>query len=131
MNNSLRFVLFIALVLYFFCIFSLLKKKRFSLKYALLWLASGLIMILILIFPNVFGGLMHAIGIVEMTNGLFAVVLFAVIIILISITSIVTKLNESIRQLTQQCAMYEKRIRDLEESAQNENTISKDSEETL
>ena len=26
---------------------------------------------------------------------------------------------------------YKKRIRDLEESAQNENTISKDSEETL
>ncbi len=71
-------------------------------------------MIIIVIFPNVFRGLMHNIGVVEDTNGLFGVVLFAVLMILISITSIVSKMNEKLRQLIQKCAMYEERIRELE-----------------
>ena len=72
-------------------------------------------MFLIALFPNVFEAMIHKIGIVEMTNGLFAVVLFAVLIILISITSIVSKMNARIRQLVQQCAMYEKEIRNLKQ----------------
>jgi hypothetical protein len=49
-----------------------------------------------------------------MTNGLFAFLFFAIIILLMSLTSIVSKMNNNMRQLVQQCAMYEKRIRELE-----------------
>lgn len=115
MNGALRIALIVALALYYFCIFCLLKRKSLTLKYTLLWILTGIVMLLIVLFPGLFEGAMHAIGIVEMTNGLFAVVLFAVIIILVSITSIVSRLNDRIRQLIQQCAMYEKRIREMEE----------------
>lgn len=115
MNSVLRIVIVIALCVYYAYILSMLKKKKFALKYSLLWIFAGFVMLLIVIFPEVFELLIHAMGIVETTNGLFAVVLFAMLIILISITAIVTKLNDSIRQLTQRCAMYEKRIRELED----------------
>lgn len=115
MDMSLRITIIVALVIYYACIFYLLRRKSLTLKYTLLWILSGFVMILIVSFPDTFEKMMHKIGIVEMTNGLFAVVLFAILIILISITSIVSKMNGKLRQLIQQCSMYEKEIRNLQE----------------
>ena len=58
--------------------------------------------------------LLYFTGIIELTNGLFALVLFCMILIMVSFTAIVSTLNERIRQLSTSCAMYEKRIRELE-----------------
>lgn len=114
MNSSLRIVISIALVIYYICIFCMLKKKTLNLKYTLLWLFMGLVMILVVIFPGVLESILHSMGVVELTNGLFAIVLFAILIILMSLTSIVSTLNNKLRKLAQQCSMYEKRIRELE-----------------
>ena len=114
MSLYLRITLILALMVYFLFVFSLLKKGRLELKYTLLWLLAGGIMALVVIFPNEFMLLMNAIGIVEGVNGVFATVIFLIIIILMSITSIVSVLNARFRKLTQRCALYEKRIRELE-----------------
>jgi hypothetical protein len=119
MDVSLRIVIIVALTIYYICIFYLLRKKSLTLKYTLLWIFAGLVMILIVAFPSVFERIIHSIGIVEMTNGLFAVVLFAILIILISITSIVSKMNSQMRQLVQQCALYEYEIRRLKEKTED------------
>lgn len=124
MNTKLRLAILIALVLYFICIFHLLKKKRLGLRYTLLWLLSGVIMVLIALFPSPFAFLMRQIGVIEMTNGLFAVMLFLLIIILISMTAVITGLNERVRTLTQRYAQIEKRLRELE----NEKTDRTDPE---
>lgn len=120
MNISLRLTLIVALLIYYVVLFYLLRKRALTLKYTLLWIISGIVMILVVAFPALFEKLMRVIGVVEMTNGLFAVVCFAILIILISITSIVSKMNEKMRQLIQQCAMYEKRIRELEKSVSDD-----------
>lgn len=120
MNISLRLTLIVALLIYYVVLFYLLRKRALTLKYTLLWIISGIVMILIVAFPALFEKLMRVIGVVEMTNGLFAVVCFAILIIQISITSIVSKMNEKMRQLIQQCAMYEKRIRELEKSVSDD-----------
>lgn len=120
MNISLRLTLIVALLIYYVVLFYLLRKRALTLKYTLLWIISGIVMILIVAFPALFEKLMRVIGVVEMTNGLFAVVCFVILIILISITSIVSKMNEKMRQLIQQCAMYEKRIRELEKSVSDD-----------
>lgn len=123
MDMSLRITIIVALVIYYACIFYLLRRKSLTLKYTLLWILSGFVMILIVSFPDTFEKMMHKIGIVEMTNGLFAVVLFAILIILISITSIVSKMNSRIRQLVQQCAMYEQEIRKLKKEIEENSNI--------
>lgn len=114
MNSSLRIVISIALLVYYIFIFYFLKKKSLTLKYTLLWLFTGLVMVLVVIFPQALEMVLHAVGVVELTNGLFGIVCFALLIILLSITSIVSMLNDKLRKLIQQCAMYEKRIRELE-----------------
>ena len=111
----LRIALLVALALYFCSIFVLLKKKRLELRYTLLWIFGGIIMLLLLAFPGAFGALLRLIGVVEVTNGLFGIVLFLLLIILISMTSVLSQLSNKLRTLTQICAQYEKRIRDLED----------------
>lgn len=116
MNEYLRFFLLFALVLYFIFLFVLLKKNSLALKYTLLWFLTGIIMVIVVIFPSVLEIPLKHMGVVEWTNGIFALLLFFLIVICISITSIVSKLNERNRKLTQKCALYEKRIRELEKA---------------
>lgn len=115
MNLYLRISLIVAIILYFVFLFTLLKRNSLALKYTLLWLLTGIIMLLVVIFPGILEVPLRAIGIVEWTNGIFALILLFLIVICITITSIVSKMNEHNRKLTQQCAIYEKRIRELEE----------------
>ena len=48
----LRIALLAALALYFCSIFVLLKKKRLELRYTLLWIFGGFLMLLLLSFPG-------------------------------------------------------------------------------
>lgn len=114
MNPILRIVMFIGVFLYFVFIFLLLKKNRINIKYSLLWQFSGVLMLLVVIFPEIFRRIFHMMGIVELTNGVFAISIFLILIILMSITGIVSNLNNRSRKLVQKCSLYEKRIRELE-----------------
>lgn len=120
MNTILRIALLTALFLYFAGIFYLLKKRLLELRYTLLWIFSGIVMMLIVIFPAAFERLMNRIGIIEAPNGLFAVVLFLLLVILVSMTSALSKMNRQIKTLAQKFAAYEKRLRMLEEKNEKE-----------
>lgn len=124
MNEYLRISLLIGIAVYFICIFFLLKKNSLNLKYTLLWIFLGIVFLLVVIFPVILKVPMQQIGVVEWTNGLFALLLLILLIIDMSITAIVSKLNERMRKLVQQCALYEERIRQLEEKLTDEETIS-------
>lgn len=124
MNEYLRIALLIGIAIYFVCIFFLLKKNSLNLKYTLLWIFLGIVFLLVVIFPVILQAPMRMIGVVEWTNGLFALLLLILMIIDMSITAIVSKMNERMRKLVQKCAMYEERIRKLEEKLADEETIS-------
>lgn len=112
--DRLRISLLIAVICYFVLILVLLKKKSISLKYTLLWMVAGVFMGAMVIWPEILRLIISFIGIESNMNGLFILAIAFVIVILMSITSIVSKQSEKIKSLTQTIAMLEKRIRDLE-----------------
>ena len=112
---KLQAAMLIAVGLYFLIVLKLLRQKTLNLKYTLLWLASGVIMLILAVFPQILGWFAALVGIYEPTNALFAFMFFCVIIILMSITAIVSKLNEKSKRLIQSVALLEKRVRELEE----------------
>lgn len=114
MNPVLRTFLIIGLLFYFYILVHLINKKSLTLKYSLLWIFSGMLMMIIVIFPKLMSIITNILGIVDMTNALFTVVIFCIILISMSITSIVSKSNDRNKQLIQKCALLEKRIRELE-----------------
>lgn len=114
--SKLRILLLIAVCIYFVMIFHLLKRKTLNLKYTLLWLASGFIMLILVAFPQLLQSFAKLVGIYSPMNALFSVELFCIIIILMSLTAIVSKLNEKNKTLAQSIALLEKRLRDVEET---------------
>ena len=104
-----------AVIAYFVIILMFLKKKSLSLKYTLLWLLAGFILGIMVIWPELLTSFIHLLGIVENMNGLFILCIAFIIMILMSITSIVSRQAEKIKNLTQTISKMEKRIRELED----------------
>lgn len=92
----------------------LMKKHRMYLKYALIWFVTSAIMILLAVFPNLLQYVFYLLGIQVYSNGIFAILIFFILVMLMILTSIVSGLNHKNRRLTQEIALLEKRIRDLE-----------------
>lgn len=120
MSSTLRTTLIIGIIFYFIIILYLLKKKSIRLGYTLLWVFSGIILLAFVIWPDALFGLCELIGIVSAINGLFLIWIALIISILMSITGIISKQSEKIKNLTQTIGRMERRIRELE----NEHVVS-------
>ena len=114
MSRTLQIAMILAIVGYFAVLLYLLKKKSLNLKYTLLWIFTGFFMLVLALFPQLLHLFAVAVGIYGDTNALFAAISFCIIMILMSLTAIVSKMNERIKQLSQYVALLEKRLRDME-----------------
>lgn len=120
MSQTLFIVMIFAEILYFALIILFINKKTLSLKYTFMWLFGGAVMVIFTLFPNLFITLIKMSGVTSVMNGLFAMCIFFVMIILMSLTSIASKQADTIRKLVQDNALLEKRIRDLENNKEND-----------
>ena len=114
MTSTLRIVLIVVILLYFWIILRLLKRRSLALKYTLLWLLMGIVMAVFVIFPTLLSVMGHAVGIVDNMNALFTAAIGFAFCILMAMTSIVSKQSSRIKRLIQENALLEKRIRELE-----------------
>lgn len=114
MTNTLRVVLAFGILLYFCVVVKLLKEKKLALKYSLLWLVMGMVMAVLVSFPQMLRFLSNLIGIVDSMNGLFSFAIAFILMLLLSITAIVSKQSDRIKNLVQDNALLERRIRELE-----------------
>ena len=129
-NGTLRTTLLIVVFIYFVIILKFLKNKSLSLKYTLLWIFSGFVMGVLVCFPGLLTGMIRFLGIQTYMNGLYIFFLAFIIMILMSITSIVSRQNKKIRTLIQEIAIQDKRIRNLE-SIKKEDTYKNESESII
>lgn len=113
MNIKLQIFFIIAICLYLLAIVHLLKKKKLNLKYTLLWLIASFVLLIATIFPSIMYFISNLIGIETPINSAIVLACMFVLVILITLTSIVSNLNQSVRSLTQQMAIMEKKIREL------------------
>lgn len=114
MTPSMRYAILLAIVVYFVVLILMLRRKRLSLRYTLLWLFSGVVLLMLSLFPGLLRWVTSLLGFQVQSNALFAILFFFVLLILMSLTSITSKQNEYIKRLVQHTAVLEKRIRDLE-----------------
>ncbi len=120
--TRLRVLLLIAVCIYFIMVFCLLRRKTLNLKYTLLWLASGSVMLILALFPQLLQSFASLVGIYDPMNALFSLIIFCILIILMSLTAIVSKLNRKTKTLIQALALLEKRVRDSEDISNKKNT---------
>lgn len=116
MSFYLRVLLGIVVIAYFVMIMHFVKKKMLALKYILLWLFSGVVMMLLVLFPQLLKLFVNLVGIETPMYGLFLAGIFFSLLISMSLTAIVSKQTDRIKNLTQNNAMLEKRVRELEKT---------------
>lgn len=116
MDSKITVFFVIVIIMYLTLIIHLLKKKKLELKYTLLWLIASFVLLIIIIFPSTIYWISNIIGIHTPINSAFILGCMFIILILITITSIVSLLNKNFRILTQEVALLEKRVRELEKN---------------
>lgn len=116
MSNLFRVILLVGVLIFILLILFLMRKGRMSLKYSLIWLLAGIVLLLAAIFPQMIRFFTRLIGVYSEVNAVFFVGVCFLLLIILSLTSIASGQTDRIRTLVQQQAMLEKRIRDLEEA---------------
>lgn len=119
---ALRITLSIAVICYFILILHYLKKQMLELKYTLIWLVAGIVMGIMIFFPELLVAFVRILGIESNMNGLYVLCFAFIIAILMTLTSIVSRQALKIRTLIQEISMLDKRIRELEQKNDGENS---------
>lgn len=115
--GTLRVVLIAAVIVYFIMILIFLKNKTLELRYTLLWMFAGMILAVLVIWPELLSRLVRLVGIQNNMNGLFIMAIAFIVMIMMSLTSIVSRQTNKIRHLIQEIAILEKRVRELEKDS--------------
>ena len=97
---SVLFILLIVIIMVY-----ALRKKRVSIKYAIVWFMASLILLLFLIFPETLGWLTKLLGFEMGVNMIFAGLIGLLIFINIVLTVIVSGQSERIRLLIQEVSL--------------------------
>ena len=113
-TQRLQWFAIIVGILFLVMMIELIRKNRVALKYALLWLLSGVLMLLLAIFPQLLDRMARMIGIYSPVNALFAVLLCCGLVLMISFSVIMSGNKKAIVRLTQEISLMENRIRQLE-----------------
>lgn len=112
---TLRIALLIGSLAYLFMILFLLKKKRLTVRYSIIWILSGIVFLVFAICPYIVLVLRDLLKMEMPVNVVFTLVIGFILLLLLSLSSTVSVMNEKIKQLTQSQAILEKRVREMEQ----------------
>lgn len=114
MSDKVRIILILLVVATNLFSFRQIRRGKMSLNHSLLWIFVSLILLVLALFPGIATWISQKIGIglpinmVFLSFSLFSIVLF------IYLTNVVSREDRINRRLTQQVALLEKRVRELE-----------------
>ena len=110
----LRIGLLLGAVCYLALILWLLKKKKLTVRYSIIWLLSAGVLLVFAVFPYVVLVLTDLLGMAVPVNVVFLLVIAFILLLLLSLSSIVSGFAEKIKRLAQENALLEERVRRLE-----------------
>ena len=104
---ELRVIMLIVIAILFIFFIVMLRKGKMDLKYCLVWLFGLFGIAIFCIFPGLLFGLSNLLGIEVAANTLFLVCIAFLACICISLTVVVSRLSNRLRQLVQNIAILE------------------------
>ena len=114
MTAHFQFLMILGAVILLLIIFVLLKKGKMTVKYSLLWLGLAVVLVIFAICPYVVYLLRDLLDVEMPVNLVFMLMFCFVLVVLISLSIAVSQLAEKCKRLTQENALLEKRVRELE-----------------
>lgn len=115
MSNRIQIIMIVLEILYFLFIVKLLKHKKIMVSYSLTWILAGVVITVFTLFPKLMSDTFVFLQIESPMNGILSLLIFFIMVIMIVLTSIVSKQTNQIRTLTQENAILESRVKELED----------------
>jgi hypothetical protein len=91
-------------------IFELLRRKRLKERYAILWLVTGLTLLVLAVWKGLLTKFSHAAGIHYLPSALFAVAFVFVLAMLVHASLTISRLSDQTTALAQRLALLQQRI---------------------
>jgi len=95
-------------------VFELVRRKQLLERYALLWLFSALVLLVLAIWSGLLSEVASAIGITYPPSALFTVAFAFVLLLLLHFSLAVSRLTDQTKVLAQRLALMEERLRERE-----------------
>lgn len=102
---KLKLVAIISLLSVIIAITHFVKKNKITIKYAIIWYLSLIVLMIFTAFPEILGWFTSLIGMKLSSNFLFVLLIAFLFIICISLTIIVSEQKEQIRLLIQEVSI--------------------------
>jgi hypothetical protein len=98
----------------FLIVLELVRRRRLLERYALVWLASAVILLALAIWQGLLGTIADAIGVFYPPTALFVIAFGFILLLLLHFSTAVSRLTDQTKVLAQRLALMEERQRDLE-----------------
>jgi hypothetical protein len=97
-------------------IFELIRSRRLQERYAILWLLTGVVILVLSIWRSALGQLSDLIGIAYPPTALFILGSFFILLVLLHYSTVISRLSDQNRILAQRLALLESRVAEEAES---------------
>ena len=108
MSLRLQIIVGVLIALSMIVIVNMVRKKKLNLRYALVWLIVGCVVLLFDLFPQLLDIVTNLLGIGVPVNMLFFLGFAFSLLIIFSLTVSVSRLSDKVKRLTQEIALLEK-----------------------
>ena len=114
MDARLQIVAIVGAVGLLVLVLELVRRRALMERYALLWLASSLVILVLAVWSDALTVLARQLGILSAPNALFFVALGFVLFLLLHFSAAMSRLTDQSKVLAQRQAILEQRLRELE-----------------
>ncbi|MEF9892026.1 MAG: DUF2304 domain-containing protein [Anaerorhabdus sp.] len=113
MHFSLQFSLLFACIITLIFIFYTIKKTRMNIRYAIVWISWGLVVLILSIFPKIIDYLSYILKISLPVNTIFLIFMFLLYVMSFYLFVKVSQLSVEIKTLTYTTAVLKKELTEL------------------
>jgi hypothetical protein len=115
MDTRLQIVAIVGAVGLLVLVLELVRRRSLMERYALLWLASSLVILVLAVWSDALTVLARQLGIVSAPNALFFVALAFVLFLLLHFSAAMSRLTDQSKVLAQRQAILEQRLSEVEQ----------------
>src|ERR1700686_2490214 len=98
-----------ALVL-LFVIFELIRSRRLQERYAMLWLLTAVVILVLALWRGLLSRIASTVGIAYPPSALFVLAAFFILLLLLHYSTVISKLSDQNRILAQRLALLEREV---------------------
>ncbi|MFZ0042171.1 MAG: DUF2304 domain-containing protein [Solirubrobacteraceae bacterium] len=91
----------------FAVVFEMVRRRYLRERYAILWLAAALVLLILAAWTQLLESISHAVGIATPSNAFFVIAFAFLLLLLLHFSSVVSRLADETRVLAQRIALLE------------------------